>query len=78
MSIEVEITPDMQRRIAAIAEQFDASLSDIIADALENGHSLEWQEQFIEKVGKGIAAADCGEFASPAEIERIRRKHQPS
>ena len=68
----------MQRRVAAIAERSGRSVSEIIADALENGHSLEWQERFTEKIRSGIAAADRGEFADVADLERVRSKHRPS
>lgn len=49
-----------------------------IADALENGHPLDWQERFPEKGAKGVAAADKGEFATAAAIDRIRNKHRAS
>ena len=76
MNMKVDITPEMQRRVAAIAERTGLSESEIVAEALEHGRSLEWQERFAEKVAKGIEAADRGEFASAADIERVRNKHR--
>lgn len=76
--MELEITPELQARIDAIAARSSLSASEIITDALENGHSLEWQEQFLDKVAKGIAAADSGEFAGPADLERLRNKYRPT
>jgi predicted transcriptional regulator len=76
MNIEVEIKADTRRRVAAIAKRTGLSESEIIAEALEHGHSLEWQERFADKIVAGIKAADSGEFASEADIERIRTKYR--
>ncbi|MEH3148315.1 MAG: transcriptional regulator [Methylobacterium frigidaeris] len=54
------------------------SPADIVADALEHGHSLEWQERFLDKIEIGTAQADRGEFASPAEVERVFNKYRPT
>ena len=78
MTIDLEITPELRARIDAIAARSSLSVSEVIADALENGHSLEWQERFLDKVAEGTAAADRGEFATPAEIERVLNKYRPS
>jgi predicted transcriptional regulator len=78
MTMELEITPELRARIDAIAARSGLSASEVIADALENGHSLEWQERFLDKVAAGIEAADRGEFASKADIERVRNKYRPS
>jgi predicted transcriptional regulator len=78
MTIEFEITPELQARINAIAARSTMSPSQVIADALENGHSLDWQERFLDKVAEGIAAADRGEFATAADIERVRNKYRPT
>jgi predicted transcriptional regulator len=78
MTIELEITPELRARIDAIAARSSLSVSEVIADALENGHSLEWQERFLNKVAAGIVAADRGEFAAPTDIERVLNKYRPS
>jgi len=78
MTTELKITPELQARIDAIAARSSLSAAEVIADALENGHSLEWQERFLDKVAEGIAAADRGEFASPDDIERVRNKYRSS
>ncbi|MDF1598174.1 transcriptional regulator [Mesorhizobium sp. YIM 152430] len=76
MNIEVDIKADTRRRVAAIAKRTGLSESQIIAEALEQGHSLEWQERFADKVAAGIKAADSGEFASEADLERVRSKYR--
>jgi predicted transcriptional regulator len=75
MTAKFESTPELQARIEAIASRSSMSPSQIITDALENGHSLGWQERFLDKVAAGIAAADRGEFATDADIERVLNKH---
>lgn len=78
MNIKVDINPEMQRRVAAIARRTGMSESQIVTEALEYGRSLDWQERFAAKIGEGIEAADRGEFASSADIQRIRSKYLPS
>ena len=78
MNIKVEMIPEMQRRVAEIAGRTGLSESQIIAEALEHGRSLDWQDRFAEKMSRGIEAADRSEFASPADMERVRRKYRPS
>ena len=65
----------LRARVETIAAKSGQSPSDVIADALEHGHSLDWQEYFVEHVLAGIEAADRGDFASPAEIEALRNKY---
>ncbi len=76
MNIKVDITPEMQRRVAEIAQRTGLSESEIIAEALEHGRSLDWQERFAEKITRGLEAADRGEFASEADIARVRGKYR--
>jgi len=52
MNIKVDISPEMPRRVAAIAERTGLSESQIIAEALEHGRPLDWQERFAEKVAR--------------------------
>lgn len=78
MKNDIRISEDLSRRIDTLAERSALTRDQIIEDALPHGHSLEWQEHFLEKVAKGVAAADRGEFASADEISRVRNKYRPS
>lgn len=78
MSQSNPITPESKQRIGSIAARSGQTAADIITDALENGHSLDWQERFLERVAKGVAVADNGEFATAAEIERVQNKYRAS
>ena len=78
MTITLEISDDLKARVDAIAARSSLSPSEVIADALENGHSLDWQERFLDKVATGLAEADRGEFASDGDVERIVGKYRPT
>ena len=78
MTIEVEITPELQNRLDAIAGRSTLSPSEVIADALENGHSLAWQERYLDKVSRGTAEADAGQFASQSDKDRVLNKYRPA
>lgn len=76
MNIKVDMTPAMKQRMAAVAELTGLSEAQIITDALENGHSLDWQIRFARKVAEGAEAADRGEFASASDVDRVRNKYR--
>lgn len=76
MDMNFELSPDLKKRVETIAAQSNLSPAQIIADALENGHSLEWQERFQSQVQRGLAAAERGDFATDEEIARVRSKYR--
>ena len=78
MTLHLDMPTALQERVAAFAARSNLSASDVVADALENGHSIEWQEHFVDKIAAGIAAADRAEFASEADIERVLNKYRPA
>jgi predicted transcriptional regulator len=74
--MEFELSPDLKKRVEIIAAQSSLSPAQIIADALENGHSLEWQERFQAHVRRGLSAAEGGDFATDEEVARVRSKYR--
>jgi predicted transcriptional regulator len=78
MTISLDIPDDLRARVDAIAARSNLSVSQVIADALENGHSIEWQERFLDKVAAGLAEADQQDFASDAEISTVLNKYRPA
>ncbi|MBR0645350.1 hypothetical protein [Plastoroseomonas hellenica] len=74
----LDIPSDLQARIDAIAARSSLSPSEVIADALKNGRSLEWQERFLDKVAEGMRAAERGEFATSDDLARVVNKYRPS
>ena len=71
------LSPDLMARVDALAARTTMTREEIIREALENGRSLAWQEEFVRRVEEGKAAADRGDFASPEEIERVLDKYRP-
>ncbi|MCR6673499.1 CopG family ribbon-helix-helix protein [Devosia ginsengisoli] len=78
MTITLDIADDLKARVDAIAARSSLSPSQVIADALENGHSLEWQERFLEKVAAGLDDADREAFATDDQLAAIVNKYRPA
>ncbi|MEW5423733.1 hypothetical protein [Amorphus sp. 3PC139-8] len=58
MTVELELSPTLHQRVAAIAARSGMTVSQVIADALENSRSLEWQEQSRRRsCGKTVTVA---------------------
>ncbi len=71
MDMTLAISPELKERVQRIAAKARRPEADVIADALERGHSLDWQEAFIDKVNAGLADAEPGAFASAGEMMRL-------
>jgi len=78
MTVETDRSPELLGRIEAIARRSGLSEAQVVADALDNGHSLEWQEQFLDKIAAGIDAADREDFATHDEISQVRNRFRLS
>jgi predicted transcriptional regulator len=75
MKNAIDLPDDISRRIDRLAERTSLTRSRIVEDALSHGRSLAWQEKWIVGVQAGIADADEGEFASPAEIDALLTRY---
>lgn len=71
----VKLPEDISRRIDSLVERSNLSRDQIVEDALSQGRSLAWQEQWVSGVAEGLAEAECGEFASEAEIDAVLNKY---
>ena len=69
------LSPELMARVDDLAARTDMTREEIIREALENGRSLAWQEEFLRRVEQGKAAADRGDFASPKEIDSVLCRH---
>ena len=78
MADAVKLAPALQARVDAVAALSSRSSSDVVADALEHGYSLEWQEKFVAQVQAGLDDAAAGRFATAADFARLRVKYRPS
>ena len=78
MSMTLDISNELRERVEAIATRSNLTASEVIADALERGISLEWQERFLAKIELGLAAAEHGDFASVDEVRSVAEKYRPT
>lgn len=78
MNMMLDISSELRKRVEAIATRSNLTPSDVIADALEHGYSLEWQERFLAKVEQGLLAAENGDFASADEMRAVAEKYRPT
>ena len=77
MNMTLDIPQALRDRVEAIAIRSNLTASQVIADALEHGHSLEWQEHFIAQVEAGLKDADNGDFVSEGELSVLLNKYRP-
>lgn len=77
MTLTIDIPEALRDRVEAIAMRSNLTPSQVVADALEHGLSLEWQEHFIAQVEAGLKDADNGDFASEEEISALLNKYRP-
>ena len=78
MSMMLDISSELRKRVEAIATRSNLTASEVIADALERGYSLEWQERFLAKVEQGLRSAENGDFASADEMRAVAEKYRPT
>lgn len=71
----VQLPDDISRRIDSLVERSNLSRDQIVEDALAQGRSLAWQEQWVAGVLEGLAEADRGDFAGDAEIEAVLNRY---
>lgn len=71
----VQLPHDISRRIDSLVERSNLSRDQIVEDALAQGRSLAWQEQWVAGVLEGLAEADRGDFADDAEIEAVLNRY---
>jgi len=77
MTLTIDIPEALRDRVQAIAMRSNLTPSQVVADALEHGLSLEWQEHFIAQVEARLKDAENGNFASEEEVLAVRNKYRP-
>ena len=70
--MKLRLEPDLRKRLDGLAKAQRRSWSFIAAEAIREYVVVnEWQ---IEEIGKGLAEADRGEFASDEQVRRTMNK----
>jgi predicted transcriptional regulator len=70
--LTLRLDQNRRNRLDKLAKSTKRSRSFLAAEAIRDHVALnDWQ---IEEIQKGIAEANRGEFASPAEVARLRKK----
>lgn len=70
--MKLRLEPDLRKRLDGLAKAQRRSRSFIAAEAIREYVVVnEWQ---IEEIGKGLAEADRGEFASDEQVRRTMNK----
>jgi RHH-type rel operon transcriptional repressor/antitoxin RelB len=70
--LTLRLDQNLRNRLDKLAKSTKRSRSFLAAEAICDYVALnDWQ---IEEIRKGIAEANRGEFASPAEVARLRKK----
>ena len=70
--LTLRLDAKLRSRLDRLAKSTQRSRSFLAAEAIRDYVSLnDWQ---VDEIQKGLAEADRGEFASPSEVARLRKK----
>ena len=67
--MEVHFPPDLQDKLNRVAAQQGQEAESVVNEAVER--MIDYDEWFLREVGKGLAAADRGEFVEHDEIGKF-------
>jgi len=74
--MEVRLKPDLQARLARVAEQQGRDAETLVQEAVER--LVDYDGWFLQGVDKGLAAADRGEFIEHDAIRELIERRYPS
>ncbi len=72
---KTELSPELSKRVQALAAESALSADQIIDCALRNGLDV-WEHEF-RLIQQARDEAERGEFATDADLERVRNKYKP-
>lgn len=78
MDSQTTIPPELKARIEALTARSSLDEQEIIREALENGRSLAWQEEWLRRIDASTEAADRGEFATAERVDQVLNKYRPT
>jgi predicted transcriptional regulator len=67
--MEVHLDPDLQARLSRMAAQQGRDAEALIHDAVER--LVDYEDWFLREVGKGLDAADQGEFIEHDAVRKL-------
>ena len=73
--MEVELTPDLQAKLARLATERGRDTQALVQAAIER--LVHYDEWFLREVEKGLAAADRGELIDHEEIGKLINRRYP-
>lgn len=75
-NMEVPLSPNLQSKLAEMAEQQGRDSAALVAEAVER--TLTYDEWFLSEVHKGMAAADRGEFLEHQAVRALIDSRYPA
>jgi len=73
--MEVELTPDLQAKLARLATEQGRDTQALVREAVER--FVDYDEWFLREVEQGLKAADQGEFIDHEEISALVHRRYP-
>src|SRR5271167_974806 len=74
-SMEVRITPDLEAKLARLANERGRDTQALVQEAIER--FVDYDEWFLREVEKGLAAADRGELIDHEDIGKLINRRYP-
>jgi len=73
--MEVRLSPDLDAKLSRLAVEQGRSAQTLVQEAVER--LVNYDEWFLEEVGKGLVAADRNEFVAHGDILKIIDRQYP-
>jgi predicted transcriptional regulator len=74
--MDVQLSPDLQSKLARLAEQQGRDSADLVVEAVER--MVGYDEWFLSEVDKGLTAADRGEFVEHEAVRALINSRYPA
>ncbi|MEP6717194.1 MAG: hypothetical protein ABJC09_16605 [Terriglobia bacterium] len=74
--MEVHLNPEVHAKLSRIAAERGSDAELLARRAIE--HFVEYDEWFLREVGKGISAADRGDFVEHDDIAKMIHSRYPA
>jgi predicted transcriptional regulator len=73
--MEVRITPDLEAKLARLANERGRDSLALVQEAIEK--FVDYDEWFLREVEKGLSAADRGELINHEDIGKLINRRYP-